>query len=140
MALRSLAHLSKERVRNLMAVCLSVAAGHAVLDSPSIGLVPVALAQLSEFWAAIWIISWPKLNSSGLGLKSYPSAGMASATARVNSLLICQCFAKRALKSFSAGPLAAAAVPARNDTTSKPVNVTFIGFSSKPHILLTRKR
>src|SRR5437867_3966671 len=50
-----------------LAVCLSVAAGHAVLDSPASGLVPVALAQLSEFWAAIWIISWPKLNSSGLG-------------------------------------------------------------------------
>src|SRR5258705_13081605 len=58
---------------------------------------------------------------------------MASATARVTSLLICQCFTKSALKSFSVGPLAAAAVPARNDTASKPVNITFIGCSSKPY-------
>jgi hypothetical protein len=54
-----------------MAVCLSVWAGHASLDSPGSGLVPDALAQLSEFWAAIWILSWP----FGVGLETVAIGG-----------------------------------------------------------------
>ena len=41
--------------------------------------------------APICIISRPKLISSGCGLKSYPSAGIASATESVNSFATRQC-------------------------------------------------
>src|SRR6516162_7186782 len=55
---------------------------------------------------------------------------MASATARVNSLLTCQCLAKTALKSHSPELPDVVAIPARKNRADKPINVAFIGFSS----------
>src|SRR5262245_61916840 len=54
---------------------------------------------------------------------------MASATAKVNSLLICQCLVNRVLKSFPAA-IAGTFAPASNDTASRPVSIDFIGLFS----------
>src|SRR6185437_9092620 len=118
--------LSKERVRNLIAVCLSVSGGVVSLDNPGSGLVLVAVAQLSEFWAAMCIMSWPKLISSVTGLKWYPSAGMASATANVNSFAICQCLTNIAL-SFSV-PITGSVIntPAQRSIANR-MGISFLG-------------
>src|SRR6476661_547671 len=52
---------------------------------------------------------------------------MASATAKVNSLLTCQCLTKTALQPLSLGE---ATIPARNDRASKQISIAFIGFFS----------
>ena len=66
------------------------------------GWVLVARAKSCEFSSAIWTMSSPKLISAGFGLKSYPSGGMAWATASVNSSEVFQCLAKMSLELLSA--------------------------------------